>query len=89
MGQLMSFGRESRTSPRGSPVPRRPYLAIALKRSEFPWARDDTPCLSETPLNNVAVSFGKFGRFGCARAFVIVILSSSFTYDVPRTSIEF
>lgn len=28
MSQLMSFGRESRTTPRGSPVPRRPYLAI-------------------------------------------------------------
>lgn len=28
MGQLMSFGRESRTTTRGSSVPRRPYLVI-------------------------------------------------------------
>ncbi|KAI8427668.1 hypothetical protein MSG28_002133 [Choristoneura fumiferana] len=39
----------------------------ALKRSEFPWALDDTPCLSGRPLNNAAVSFGKFGRFGRAQ----------------------
>ncbi|KAJ0181731.1 hypothetical protein K1T71_002453 [Dendrolimus kikuchii] len=67
----------------------RSLVQKALKRSEFPRACDDTPYLSETPLNNVAVSFGKLGRFARARAFVIVILSSSFTYDVPRTSIEF
>ncbi|KAL4715109.1 hypothetical protein ACJJTC_012156 [Scirpophaga incertulas] len=121
MGQLMSFGRESRTKPLGyrcraapalfgdwwAPVlrlclfptpcfhlatliwrvaalaravrglirllPERPgkmeksrktHIKLpALKRSEFPRAYDDTPCLSRASLNNIAMSFGKFGRF--------------------------
>lgn len=36
----------------------------ALKRSEFPWACDDTPYLLETTLNNIAVSFGKLEGSG-------------------------
>lgn len=43
MGQLMSFGRESRTTPRGSPVPRRPYLAIG-GRQFYDFAFFPTPC---------------------------------------------
>lgn len=43
MGQLMSFGRESRTTLRGSPVPRWPYLAIG-GRQLYDFAFFSTPC---------------------------------------------